>query len=243
MLKRLKIGVAISCIFATCIFGETFGQSVLQDIKAKLNPGMTVVVNGKKLNVKGASGKKLSPIVYDGYTYVPVRPVADAAKVAYNFDSKTQTIYLGDMNVPPKRLIDISSKQDSGAFPIKSVLDKKILTISEGDGTTKNTYKFGLYADDITTYYNKEEFALNKKYNKLTFKTKCIKAGENYPIELIIKNKETDAALFDQKYNTGEGENNEVDVSGVKTLSVQIKSDFSDTSKGQKFLIVEPTLK
>ncbi|WP_010252223.1 stalk domain-containing protein [Acetivibrio cellulolyticus] len=241
MIRKLKLLTVATLIFTGGMLTQTFAVPVVQDIVAKLKPDVTIMINGQKLQAKDGNGKEVYPIIYNGSTYLPVRAVADAVKLPVDWDGKTQTVFLGSKNQGPTRLIDLQSTNKSGAFPIKSTMDKSILSIETGDVIKENvTYGFGLYADDITDSYNKVTFNLDNTFTKMTFKVKCINANSN-TVELDMRN-ENGIELFGKKYKTGDYDTCEIDVTGVKTLEIQFKTEFTDISDGHKFLVIEPTL-
>jgi hypothetical protein len=57
----------------------------LEEIKAYLNHDLKVKVNGLQAQLKDEQGNAVLPITYEGNTYLPVRAVAGALKVAVDF--------------------------------------------------------------------------------------------------------------------------------------------------------------
>ncbi len=241
MKNRMKVSFLLVAVFICGILTQTFAATAIQQIKATLRTDVKYMVNGKKVDVKDSKGKTAYPIVYNGTTYIPANEALNALKIPFEYDTKTQTMYLGSKTAGPIRLTDLNAKQGSGAFPINKTVDKNILTIEEGDVIQeKTTYKFGLYADNITDYYNKVTYSLDKKYHSLKFKAYCINANER-DVEVIVRDVETDTILYQKKFTTGQSEDVEADVTGVKSLQIQIRTgDYM--SKGHKMLLIEPYL-
>src|SRR5690606_10675405 len=65
-------------------------------IKANLNHGIKITLDGKPWTPRDAQGNALTPITYKGSTYLPVRAVAEAAGISVDWDAATQTVILGE---------------------------------------------------------------------------------------------------------------------------------------------------
>src|SRR5690606_2211806 len=66
-----------------------------QQITALLNGNIKITLNGEPWTPKDVTGKALTPITYNGSTYLPVRAVAEAAGMGVEWDGATQTVKLG----------------------------------------------------------------------------------------------------------------------------------------------------
>lgn len=86
------------------------GTMTLKDVKVG---GITIVVDGQKVNPTDAKGNAVNPLVYNGTTYLPVRAVADALKKAVYWDGPNQTVYVGNadakLEYPTVYLEDLKS--------------------------------------------------------------------------------------------------------------------------------------
>lgn len=60
--------------------------------------GIRIVIDGQELHPTDANGNPVSPMIYSGTTYLPVRAVASALGKAVYWDGPTYTVYLGNMN-------------------------------------------------------------------------------------------------------------------------------------------------
>ena len=60
-------------------------------------PGITILLDGRKVDPKDVTGKTVDPFVIDGTTYLPIRAVASALglKVFWEKETKTVLLYLG----------------------------------------------------------------------------------------------------------------------------------------------------
>lgn len=92
---KVKKSVFVSTIVATgLVFGSigAFAATGIEKITAYLNHDIKFTVNGQSWTPKDPDGKTLSPIVYEGSSYLPVRAVSEALNAAVDFNSSTQVI-------------------------------------------------------------------------------------------------------------------------------------------------------
>jgi hypothetical protein len=84
-------------IFGMVLTGSAgvYAGTQLETIKAYLNHGLGLEVNGQKFTPTGDQGKKLVPITYQGSTYLPIRSIADALNTEITYDSKTNKVSIG----------------------------------------------------------------------------------------------------------------------------------------------------
>ncbi|TXK66467.1 stalk domain-containing protein [Paenibacillus sp. N3.4] len=89
----------VSIIGVTMLFGTSVGVYAganLQEIKAYLNNDIKVKVNGKSTQLLDAQGNVVTPITYDGSTYLPARAIANALNVAVDYDASTNSVLFGE---------------------------------------------------------------------------------------------------------------------------------------------------
>ncbi|MFS0858018.1 MULTISPECIES: stalk domain-containing protein [Paenibacillus] len=81
-------------VFGMVLTGSAgvYAGTQLETIKAYLNHGLGIEVNGQKFTPTGDQGKKLAPITYQGSTYLPIRSIADALNTEITYDSKTDKV-------------------------------------------------------------------------------------------------------------------------------------------------------
>lgn len=91
MKKRFLSIVAILVIlsFATGVFAATN----VTEIKAFLNKGIVINVDGTKFQPKNDKNDVLYPIVYDGKTYVPIKEFSEKLGATVTYDSKGNGTY------------------------------------------------------------------------------------------------------------------------------------------------------
>lgn len=84
-------------VFGMVLTGSAgvYAGTQLETIKAYLNHGLALEVNGQKFTPTGDQGKKLAPITYQGSTYLPVRSVAEALNTEVKYDAKNNKVSIG----------------------------------------------------------------------------------------------------------------------------------------------------
>lgn len=89
--------------------------SGVKQIKAVMDPGVTVSCNGEAQSMKDAAGNAVYPLSYNGTTYLPVRAVSNMLGVQVRWDGETQTVML---RAPQERDADSSgSTKTYGIMP------------------------------------------------------------------------------------------------------------------------------
>lgn len=95
MKRKLLLSILISAvIFVSAAIGAIAATGT-QQITALLNGNIKITLNGEPWTPKDVTGKALTPITYNGSTYLPVRAVAEAAGMGVEWDGATQTVKLG----------------------------------------------------------------------------------------------------------------------------------------------------
>ena len=94
MNKKWLIAAVVSGMAVTGSAGVYAGAK-LEQIKAYLNHSIGVVVDGTPYWLRDGNGKTLTPITYQGLTYLPVQSVANALKVPITYDSVNYKVRIG----------------------------------------------------------------------------------------------------------------------------------------------------
>jgi len=118
MKKSLSFVMAMGTVLVLGV-STVFAASGLQKIQANLNHDIKFVVDGEQWTPRDQKGAKLTPISYEGSTYVPLRAVAEAVGAVVDWDDKTKTI-------------TVNSPDDSASHTIANgtVIDIKDLELS-----------------------------------------------------------------------------------------------------------------
>ena len=121
--------------------------------------GISIVVDGKKLNPTDAQGNKVKPIIYNGTTYLPVRAVANALGKAVYWDGPSTTVYLGSMGgsleYPTTTINDVDN------IGYRKHYFKTVSTSALTDNYG-NSYAYANYGDIPCTF----QTLLNMKYSR-----------------------------------------------------------------------------
>jgi hypothetical protein len=95
-MKFTKKSLVVLLLVVSVLFGATgvYAGANLEKISAYLNHDINFVVDDQEWQPKDPDGHVLSPIVYNGSSYLPTRAIAEAvgAKLDWNNDTKTITI-------------------------------------------------------------------------------------------------------------------------------------------------------
>lgn len=94
MKKKWLITTIVAGMTVTGSAGVYAGAR-LEQIKAYLNHSIGIVVDGTPYWLKDGNGKTLSPITYEGLTYLPVRSIADALDVPITYDAANYKVRIG----------------------------------------------------------------------------------------------------------------------------------------------------
>ncbi len=94
MKKKWLIAAVVASMTITGSAGVYAGAK-LEQIKAYLNHSIGLVVDGNPYWMKDGNGKTLTPITYEGLTYLPVQSVANALKVPITYDAANYKVRIG----------------------------------------------------------------------------------------------------------------------------------------------------
>lgn len=99
MKKKLLSTGLISGALALALTAGAYAGANLEEVKALLNKGIQIELNGKNIDLKDEQGGALYPITYDGNTYLPVRSVAETLGLSVSWDGEANKVILGSGSV------------------------------------------------------------------------------------------------------------------------------------------------
>lgn len=105
-MKRVK-SFLLGFLLGALIFSSITVFADMTEIKAFLSD-IKVNFDGKMLNLKDSEGNKITPIVYNGTTYLPVRVIAESLGKEVHWEQDTNTI-------------KILSKKETGGDVMKEI--------------------------------------------------------------------------------------------------------------------------
>lgn len=82
--------------------------------------GISVIVDGEKLNPTDVNGDSTEPFIIDGTTYLPIRALAQALGLSVEWDNDTRTVVIGEKGSPVLG-DEINITIDGKAFTAKDV--------------------------------------------------------------------------------------------------------------------------
>ena len=94
--KKLISSLVLTLVLLCGIAIGAGASGTLQEIKAYLDPTITIKMEGEAQTFLDAKGNRVYPITYQGSTYLPVRAVAGLAGYEVNWDQATRTVDLGE---------------------------------------------------------------------------------------------------------------------------------------------------
>ena len=114
----LIITTLLISIYTTGVFAASSGTGTPAQKKVMfyLKPDISIELNGARQVFKDANGKLVSPIVYNGTAYLPLRAVSSIMKEPIQWDKGSKTIYIGrTLEYPVKSEAQISTKYAAAA--------------------------------------------------------------------------------------------------------------------------------
>ena len=91
--KTSFIGGFLAAVLCFALIGSAAALSGKMTIDVDYT-NIKVMLNGKRLDLKDASGNTVEPFAYNGTTYLPVRAVGDALGLSVSWDGATSTVVL-----------------------------------------------------------------------------------------------------------------------------------------------------
>lgn len=172
-MKFTKLLLATSAVVACGTVTAMATTSIVQNIQAQLRPDYTIIIDGQVTDFVGAEGGVISPINYNGTTYLPLRAIGElmGKEVGWQNDTKTITLDGGNTAVTfpsitsgSNGLINIPTTTTGSnitAEKVTETIEKAIKTISQLDFNTKDL-------SDIYNYVLVEYGNLENAINSLT---------------------------------------------------------------------------
>ena len=104
--KYFILGFIISVLISNLV---NPAMAALVERNITVSTGVSIYVDGVKLNPTDANGRPVEPFIYNGTTYLPVRAIANAFDKAVSWDGRTSSVYLGmhDSDRPALYLQDL----------------------------------------------------------------------------------------------------------------------------------------
>ncbi len=94
-LKKTVTALVLALALVGALTIASSAAGVVQEIRANLDPSITITLDGEAQTFLDANGTRVYPITYKGTTYLPVRAVAGLVGLGVDWDGTTRTVILG----------------------------------------------------------------------------------------------------------------------------------------------------
>ncbi|MEN2773878.1 stalk domain-containing protein [Acetivibrio clariflavus] len=209
---------------------------MIKDVTVQINSAVKYKLNGNEFIPKNVDGSKMDTLIYNGRSYVPLRAIADAFKVAVDWDGATSTIILGEREGKGVSLLDLKPRLEDFFYDTEYLVitsDKDALTFH---GDTEVVFNFGIDSVSKSKSATKIFVSLEKKFQTLKFYTWTTDNDGKLVIWDTTNKSSIELKRFDIPKN--ELKEIEVNVGGVDSLLIE----FGGYNK-TKFVIAELYLK
>ncbi len=189
-------------------------------ITAQIRPDFTIIVDGVKCSFTDANGKAISPLLYDGITYLPLRAIGQLMGSTVAWDASTNTVILtAKMTTNSGSLVtDADSfsqnvQKDTSSQSSQNGIDGTML--SADAAKTRALAHAGLDASQVTIVKQKLEREDGSQIYKIEFYTSNKQTyeyeidaytGAIISFDYAAKNKKTTASITDQNGYIGKDE-------------------------------------
>lgn len=139
--KKFSSGIAIALAVSVVAAGMAWSVSATRKVDAIANDNIKIYFDGNLKSFKEADGSKISPVIINGRTYLPLRAVADLVGLGVEWVADTQSIKLTS-GIPYKENDPIQTTQPSATSAISTPAPAPVNT-SKSAGTLQDPIKFG----------------------------------------------------------------------------------------------------
>lgn len=235
MKKGVIMFLCAILLFGTCMYA--MGAAAKEDITAIINHELKIKLNGQDFTAVSSTGQVLKPITYNDSTYLPVRAIAEALSIAVDYDSKTQTVYLGERDKTP-----LETKHFEGLWSCQLTFDEGQLMIND------EQYKSGILYTGKDGFYEMGGFVRPMGQFQKFGGVACMEDNDNTTEEVILKIREKDQGgkvLKEIQVKKGESIAFEIDISGIETIYIQnlIYDRVPKNTQPDKMAIADPYFK
>lgn len=150
MRKLSKLSLVLTGIFLTSIVtvSSVWGYNAMRKVDATANDNIKIYYDGQLKSFTETDGSRISPVIINGRTYLPLRAVADLAGMGVEWEGTTQSIRLTSNNsgIPYKDNTPVTTQPNTGTntqAPASPIASTAPVTSSGSAGTLKDPVKFG----------------------------------------------------------------------------------------------------
>ena len=147
-----KSYIAAALALTGCMVVGAAAVSQPQNVVATFRPDITLKVNGTTYNVRDTNGSLVSPLIYNGTTYLPLSALGRMLDADVSWDASTNTVVIQDA--------------DTASDYIGEAKAKDIALKHAGLSSSKVTFlPISLDWDDGRQVYEVEFYSGNKEYD------------------------------------------------------------------------------
>lgn len=106
-----KIHAVAALTLMSCMVMGAAASSQAQNVTATFRPDITLKVNGTAYTVRDTNGNQVSPLIYDGTTYLPLATLGRMLDVQVSWDEATQTVIITDTDTASALIGETRAKE------------------------------------------------------------------------------------------------------------------------------------
>lgn len=202
MKKSLLKSLALVIMTSLLTLSIVAASPQIYKITAYMNNELKFTFNGEGFQPKDENGKKLTPIVYDNRTYLPVRSIAELTGLDVDYDEESNTIIIAENTSGGIPYNDGKPGKDPITAPkleSKIINDKLVLMWDKVSDSRLQGYKVVISESDSTPVYPDNGYLFyitdknqtsaiidnNNQYNSGDF-GKYLTPGETYYFSITV---------------------------------------------------------
>jgi len=228
-MRKKLVGAFLASVML--VGGVVGAATAYQTFTATQRPDIKVIMDGKVQDYKDANGNTVYPVIINGTTYLPLRPIANSFGKDVQWNNDTQTITLGEPQ--PVNLIDVGELEDTYGKVSKVKGEQNLTFDNIGDIGVK--YQSAIKINKIygvLSHFNEATLTLNSSYSKLHCSLLSTKEGR-----MKIIDEDTGIEILNRQVNANQiVEVKDLDINGVKNLEFTIEVDNYDDGGSAYFL-------
>ncbi|HEY9061191.1 MAG TPA: stalk domain-containing protein [Pseudobacteroides sp.] len=227
-LKKVSLVTLVVLITSVIAAGMVWSVSTTRKVDATANDSIKVYYDGQLKTFTENDGSKISPVIINGRTYLPLRAIADLVGLGVNWEDATQSIKLtsGNSGIPDKDNTPVQIQPGATKAPETTpVLGTPApASTSKNAGTLSDPIKLGeTYSWSATEKYINSTISANYSYT--------VKKVEPVTLEEITKLGVKPDAKFDYAMVTVE---QKVSNAKINSGDAYISSAFRRSIWGSK---------
>jgi len=161
MKKLSKLTLVVTGVLVTSLItvSSVWGYNALRKVDATANDNIKIYYDGQLKSFTEEDGSKISPVIINGRTYLPLRAIADLVGIGVEWDGTTQSIKLSSNNpgIPYKDNTPVQSQTGPGnntPVPTSAPKSSPAPVSSKSKGTLQDPVKLG----EAYSWSAKEEY-------------------------------------------------------------------------------------